>query len=82
MEAPTQPFPGGVDMEIRQLRSSAISRAGFDAQTGVLRIWFTSDPAQGYDFFRVPPAVWQGLLSAPSAGRYFHAHIEKQYAAR
>lgn len=66
-------------MEIRNLNSSAISRAGYDAQSSTLRIWFTSDPGQGYDYYGVPAHIWQGLISAPSAGRYFHSHIEKQY---
>ena len=69
-------------MEIRQINSSAISQAGYDAQSRTLTIWFTSEPLRGYDYYGVPPQVWQELLRAPSAGRYFHANIEKQYSAR
>lgn len=68
-------------MEIRRLHSSAISQAGYDARSGTLRIWFTSDPLKGYDYYGVPQHVWQGLISALSAGRYFHMHIENQYSS-
>ena len=66
-------------MEIRQLHSSAITKAGYDEPSRTLKIWFTSDPHQGYDYTGVPAQVWHGLLAAPSAGMYFHSDIEKQY---
>ncbi|MBD7962127.1 KTSC domain-containing protein [Comamonas sp. Sa2CVA6] len=66
-------------MEIRNLNSSAIRRAGYSAESRTLTIWFTSDPALGYDYYGVPAHIWQGLISTSSAGTYFHLHIEKQY---
>lgn len=29
-----------------------------------------------YRYCDVPPATWQGLVAAESAGRYFHANIK------
>ena len=68
-------------MEIRKLNSSAISAAGYDEQSKTLRIWFTSDPRKAYDYYGVPPQVWQGLITAQSAGRYFHLAIEDTYSS-
>jgi hypothetical protein len=32
-----------------------------------------------YDYFRVPTQYFEGLLSASSAGRYFHMHVKGRY---
>ncbi len=33
-----------------------------------------------YVFFNVPKSVFNGLMSAPSKGKYFHANIRDRYA--
>lgn len=33
-----------------------------------------------YVFFNVPQAVFEGLMSAPSKGKYFHSHIRDRYS--
>lgn len=60
--------------------SSAVSAASYNGHTGTLTLWFTSG-GQGYDYYRVPLHVFEGLLSAASKGAYFNAFIRDQYAA-
>lgn len=60
--------------------SSALSRASYNTSTGTLTIWFTSG-SRGYDYYNVPVHIWNGLISASSAGTYFSHYIRDQYAA-
>jgi hypothetical protein len=60
--------------------STAIGSASYNPQTSTLTLWFTSG-GQGYDYYKVPQHVYDGLLQAPSKGRYFNAYIREQYAA-
>jgi hypothetical protein len=69
----------GADIMVH-FNSTAIRAADYKAATGTLTIWFTS-AGQSYDYYGVPPAVWQGLLAAPSKGAYFNLYIRDQYAA-
>lgn len=57
--------------------SSAIKRAEYDPVRARLTIWFPA--GHSYDYCRVPASVWQGLLTAPSKGRYFNAYIDGRY---
>jgi hypothetical protein len=66
-------------MEWTTLRSSNLKEAGFDAQSNVLEIVF-SDGGR-YRYAGVPESVYRGLLSASSAGRYFHQEIRDRYPA-
>jgi hypothetical protein len=60
--------------------STAIRAASYSPQAGTLTLWFTSG-GQGYDYYGVPPYVFEGLLNASSKGQYFNAYIRDQYAA-
>lgn len=60
------------------LNSSAISRAEYDDQSQVLRIWFVNSGGP-YDYYRVPRHVYDGLLRASSKGGYFAANIKDRY---
>lgn len=62
------------------IRSSAIWAVKHDPVSKILTVWF-NDGARSYDYFGVPTSVYQGLLTANSAGRYFKAYIRDQYAA-
>ena len=62
------------------LNSSAISFVRYDATSGELRITFSSGGT--YTYFGVPPEVYDGLMNADSAGRYFHAVIRPRYGLR
>ncbi|MBL8543218.1 MAG: KTSC domain-containing protein [Hyphomonadaceae bacterium] len=59
--------------------SSAISQVDYDPRTAVLRVWFTSGKV--YDYFGVPAALFEGLVNAPSVGRFFNDHIRDQFSA-
>ncbi|MGO7203539.1 KTSC domain-containing protein [Rhizobium ruizarguesonis] len=60
------------------LRSSAISRAEYNANTRTLAIWFVESGGP-YDFYGVPEATYNGLLRAPSAGTYYNTYIRDHY---
>ena len=64
----TQTFPS----------SGTLVKAAYDADTRLLRLWFTGNP-QGYDYPHVPTHIWSGLKSAHSAGQYYNQHIRDQY---
>ncbi|WP_349257237.1 KTSC domain-containing protein [Vitreimonas sp.] len=60
------------------VNSSAISQVEYDAATSTLSVWFTS--GKQYDYPGVPATLYQQLLSAPSVGQFFNAHIRDQYS--
>lgn len=57
--------------------SSNIAGAGYDAETRVLTVRFHSGLA--YQYENVPENIYDELVSAPSAGRYFNANIKNQF---
>ena len=59
------------------IRSTNIKEVGYDAQSGTLEIMF-SDLAV-YQYFGVPESIHDGLVSATSAGQYFHRMIREKY---
>ena len=60
--------------------SSTIAAVGYDRGTAVLEMEFTS--GEVYEYFLVPPSVYDGLLRATSHGRYFGDHIRARYRFR
>ncbi|WP_194411606.1 KTSC domain-containing protein [Microbacterium cremeum] len=67
-------------MRRRHLDSSAIASAGYDPDTALLELEFTS--GEVYRYYAVPRAVYRGLLDADSAGRFFRDRIRDVYPAR
>jgi hypothetical protein len=65
-------------MEWTSIRSTNIREAGFDAETNELEIVF-ADGAR-YRYRSVPESIYQELVSARSAGRYFHQKIRDRYS--
>ena len=61
------------------LNSSAIQRVDYDTASGNLDIWFQKSGGP-YTYYGVPSNIYQGLVSASSAGRYFDAYIRNQYS--
>jgi len=59
--------------------SKALVKATYDPDSRLLRLWFTSDPQQPYDYPGVPAHIWSGLKSAGSAGSYYNQNIQEQY---
>jgi hypothetical protein len=59
------------------LRSNMLYAAGYDAEKEVLDVIFKSGGV--YRYFDVPLPVYEGLLKAPSIGRYMWDHVLRIY---
>ena len=59
------------------VESTTLGSAGHDAQSAVLELQFRSGAV--YQYFFVPPSVYQDLLSARSKGAYFNQSIRGKY---
>ena len=59
------------------LNSSAIAAAGYDGST--MLIQFTTGSTR-YSFYHVPASIFEGLLSASSAGTYYNTYIRGRYS--
>jgi hypothetical protein len=57
--------------------SSNVAGAGYDEDTRTLTVKFHS--GKSYTFANVPESIYQGLLDADSAGKYFNAHIKDKF---
>lgn len=64
-------------MRRHRIDSAAIASAGYDADTAVLELEFTSGDV--YRYFAVPPSVHRALREADSAGRFFQERIREVY---
>jgi hypothetical protein len=60
-------------MERIPVKSSNLASVGYDAETQVLEVEFTS--GQVYQYQDVPPEKHKALLKAESLGRYFGQNI-------
>lgn len=58
--------------------SSDLRSVGYDPETHILEIEFRSGGV--YRYSGVPEAVYSGLLTAGSKGRYFHARIKDHFS--
>jgi hypothetical protein len=57
--------------------SSNLSRVRYDADTSTLEVEFNNGRA--YQYFDVPPQVFDALLSAESHGKFLHSQIKGHY---
>lgn len=64
-------------MDMTLVNSSNLVAVGYDKSTQTLRIKFKSST---YDYYNVPESIFNGLLLAPSKGKYHHAHIKNSYS--
>lgn len=62
-------------MVMRPVSSSNLESVGYE--NGTLNISFIKGGL--YAYYNVPFTVYQNLMSAPSHGKYFHAHIKGIY---
>ena len=67
-------------MERIQLASSAVSSAGYDAETQILELEFSSGRIYRYE--GVPRGTYEWLLRAPSKGGYVARMINDRYPYR
>ena len=61
-------------MDRTPVASSDIAEIGYDKEAIVLEILFHSEGI--YQYFDVPEWVYQGLLTAESVGKFFHANVK------
>jgi len=64
-------------MRAARLSSSMIDRICYDDDGRSLDIWFRETGR--YVYRDVPPAIYEGLKAAASAGRYFNECIKGRY---
>jgi len=64
-------------MRRRAVDSSVIASVGYDDAVALLDVEFVS--GEVYRYFAVPRSVHEGLLAAPSKGRFFQQHIRDRY---
>jgi hypothetical protein len=65
-------------MDRQPVRSSDLAAVGYDAKSRTLEIEFLSGGL--YQYSDVPPSIHDGLMNAPSHGKFFHAHIRDKYS--
>lgn len=61
----------------RSLQSSNLYSAHYDADSAVLTIEFRN--GRVYEYYAVPPTIYDGLMRASSKGRYHHQWIRDRY---
>lgn len=66
-----------MELEKQFVSSSNIEALGYDAETQILRIWFTTGTV--YDYANVPQIEFEALKTAPSIGAYFNRNIKGAY---
>ncbi len=54
--------------------SSNIASIGYDVESKILEVEFNGGGI--YQYSNVPNEVYQGLMNAPSHGKYFHSRIK------
>ncbi len=67
-------------MERQKVESGMLREVGYDPEKRVLVVEFTS--GQVYEYYDVPPEVYDGLIRAESHGEYFRAHVRGAYRYR
>lgn len=67
-------------MNRRPVDSSTITAIGYDRNTAVLEVEFTS--GEVYEYFLVPPSVYEGFHRAQSIGRFFGDQVRSRYRFR
>jgi hypothetical protein len=67
-------------MHIAAVESTTLAMVGYDEAPELLQLEFCSGAV--YQYFGVPAAVYEGLLEAPSKGRYFNLSIRGRFAYR
>lgn len=65
-------------MERTPVTSSDILSVGYDPDQEILEIEFIRGAV--YQYSGVPIAVYEGLMSADSKGKFFHVNIKNTYA--
>ena len=67
-------------LEWQDVKSSNISRVGYDPDTQTLGVQFHTGPA--YEYKGVHPVVHKELLVAESPGKYFQANVRNVFETK
>ena len=67
-------------MRVTTVESATLATVGYDEAQELLQLEFGSRAV--YLYLGVPAAVYEGLLGAPSKGRYFNGAIRGRYPYR
>lgn len=67
-------------MRVVSVNSSTLAKVGYDESRQLLQLHFRSGAA--YQYFGVPSAVHEALLTAASKGRYFNDAIRDRFPYR
>jgi len=64
-------------MELIPVKSSTISKIGYDPDNNILLIAFNSGSI--YEFQSIPEEIYQELMQSPSIGKFFSKNIRTRY---
>ncbi|HDD44782.1 MAG TPA: KTSC domain-containing protein [Candidatus Desulfofervidus auxilii] len=67
-------------MDRTSVVSSNLKSVGYDVNTKILEIEFQNGSV--YQYYEVPLNIYEGLMKAPSHGKFFHARIRNVYRYR
>lgn len=67
-------------MQRTPVTSSNLVSVGYNASSQTLEVEFKNGGIYQYD--EIPLELYTGIMSAASAGRYFHQNIRGKYQAR
>jgi len=66
-------------MDRQSVSSSSIASVGYDPMSETLEIEFLKS-GKVYEYYNVPPFMYERLMEAPSLGQFFSAEIRNAYA--
>jgi hypothetical protein len=61
-------------MQRQPVSSSNLKSVGYDALQQILEIEFQNGSV--YQYYDVPLEIYEGLMNAPSHGKFFHQYIK------
>ena len=64
-------------LRVHEFASSAIARAAYDPAATTLDLWYRG--GDRYRYFKVPEAIFDDLLAAPSAGEFVNREIKPRF---
>ena len=64
-------------MRMISVSSSDLHEVGYDERFALLQIRFNSGAI--YEYYDVPRNIYIGLITASSAGKYFHEYVKGKY---
>ena len=60
------------------LNSTSLAEVGYEQEENTLHVQFQNGST--YDYFDVPADVYEGILKADSAGRFFNENVSGEFS--